>query len=110
MGETNKTKKKKQAKHISTSEENLGALPKNYKKQIPERVLYLWPDGSWGVELTHGPSLGKGKSWRISEVRPSSPTKPVFLVQYPPRRNGSGLLQKNVSRNRSRKNGRIGKR
>ena len=64
-----KTKKAKQATDKSVTTKAMGFVQADYQKKIPELVLHMFSDGSFWFELADRPSLAKGKSWGISEIR-----------------------------------------
>ena len=108
--QTNKTKKAKQTKNLRHSEKDLGVVPRDYQKEVPECVLYLWSNGPWRFELANKSSLAEGFSWCIPQIRLTSPTTLLLSLQHKSGRKWRSVLRKDVKGNRPRKNGRASKR
>lgn len=104
-----KTKKGKQNADKPVTAQNMGRVQKDNSEEVWEYVLYLLNNGVKWKQLAHGTYVGEGQFGSILEIRFTSVTSPVFRLQYTSRRNGSGLLQKNVSGNRARRNAKAGK-
>lgn len=100
-------KKTKQAKDKRHSTEDLGTLQKTYKGKTQQYLLHLQPNGTYWFKLAYRSPLGKGQSWRVSQVRLKGIKTAVLQLQYKQGRYGSGFLLKNVEGNRRRKDGAI---
>lgn len=88
----------------------MGTLQKNYQEYLWELLLHLSSKESFWLEPTYRPLMGKSLPGGILEIRFAGTTSPVFRLQHSQGRNGSGLLQKNVKRNRPKRNGKATKR
>lgn len=100
----------RQAKNKRSTKETLETLQGDNAKEIWKHLLYLSPDGFIGSELAYGTPLGEGEFRSLLEVRLTRLAPTVLQLQYKQGRDGSGLLPKNVDRNRGRKNGTASKR
>lgn len=98
------SEEKVKTKDINYSKKPMGIMPKNYAREVPECLLYLWSDGSFRVEFPYGTHVGKGKSWSISQIRFKDPETPMLQMQYKSRRKRGRLLQKDAKRDRRGKN------
>lgn len=102
-----KTKKTKQAKDKRNTTEAVGALQIDYQAEIRKFLLHLWTKGTGGVQLAYWPLVVKGLPWGEIEIRFEDFEAAMLQLQYKPRRNGGGLLRKNVKGNRGKGNAKI---
>jgi hypothetical protein len=93
------SKKEIKTKNKCSTEKVMATLPRNMQGELPELMLYLFTDGSYWCELSNRPSVAKGFSWSISEVRHEGVTPSMLSVQYTPRRKRGGVLRKGIARN-----------
>jgi len=105
MNQTNTSQKAKQAKDKRTTAEDLGALQKNSESKVSKHLLYLRSKKPTRKQPSHWTHVRKGIARSFSKIRFTIIKTAVFCMQYPQRRNGCGLLRKNVKRNRARSDG-----
>lgn len=104
QNEKNKATKTEQTKDKHPAEEDLGTLQTDNSEEVWEHLLYVSPDKLIWKQLADWTHVGKGKSGSVFEVRLTSITPTVLQLQYKPRRSWSGLLRKDVTRNRGKRN------
>jgi|ERR1700728_87284 len=109
--ETNKTKKEVKSKDKYNSKQTLAVMQSNNEVEVPERVLYLFSDGTFRFQFPDWTrSMAEGFAWSISQVRFKNIEGSMLQLQYKPRRNGSRSVCENVKGNRTGRNGKITKR
>lgn len=110
MSEKNSTKKAVKAKDKRHPKKTLGVVPTDNQEKISALVLYLRSDGTVGFKSTNRPPVGKSISWSLSKIRHQSFKITMRPLQFILRRNGGRILQKDVKRNRAKRNGKVGTR
>lgn len=110
MNEKDTPQEEKQTTYQSNSKKTMARVQKYNQEEIWKHLLYVSPDKLIWKQLAHGTHVAEGKSGSVFEVRLTSITPTVLQLQYKSRGNGGGLLYKNVKRNGTRANGKVGKR
>jgi len=104
------TKTSKQTKDKCPSKKTLGSMPRDYSEEVWKYLLYLRKNGFEWCQLAHRPSVGKGITWCISQIRLTGVETSMLQLQYQPRGQRSRLLQELGWGNRARSNGQTPKR
>jgi len=104
------TKTSKQTKDKCPSKKTLGSMPRDYSEEVWKYLLYLRKNGFEWCQLAHRPSVGKGITWCISQIRLTGVETSMLQMQYHNGRFGSRVLPQNVHSRGSRLYGKISSR
>ena len=98
-------KKKVKNKNINSSKKDLGRSKETSKEKPQEHMLYVWSDGIGWIKLPQRTPFSDFNPGSELKIFTSSDSTTVLQMQYPPWRKRGRILQKNVTRNRKRKDG-----